>query len=381
MNKLTLILLSALALCTVSLSPQAKKQAAQASIEQSSYGYLPNGELVTQYVLTNNQGMEATVITYGGIITALKVPDKKGKLADVVLGYDKLDDYVNDTRFFGALIGRYGNRIAKGQFTLDGKKYQLPTNNGPNHLHGGFKGFDKRNWQATAFKKDGNVGLDLSLFSADGDQGYPGNLSVHVKYTLTNDNQFLIDYSAITDKPTIVNLTQHSYFNLAGKGTILDQELMINAEQITPVDKGLIPTGKIESVKGTPFDFTSLTPIGKNIDAKNKQLEYGGGYDHNFILKDSKSDGLKLAAKLVDPKSGRVMELLTTEPAVQFYAGNFLDGSDRGKGRNFEFRSGLCLEPQHSPDSPNQDHFPSTVLRPGEVYKTSMVYKFSTTSN
>lgn len=349
-------------------------------ISQSVYGFLPNGEMVSEYTLRNMQGMQLSVISYGGIITSLTTPDKNGKFTDVVLGYDNLQDYLDGTTFFGALIGRYGNRIAKGKFTLDDKQYQLSINNGENHLHGGAMGFDKRNWQVTAFKKPGSVGLILSLLSEDGDQGYPGNLAVQVIYTLNNNNELMIDYSAFTDQPTIVNLTQHTYFNLAGRGDILNHRLQINADQYTPVDQGLIPDGRLLSVANTPFDFRQAKAIGSDIDDKDQQLSYGGGYDHNYILNKKKPGALQLAAKLTEPKSGRVLELMTTEPALQFYSGNFLNGKDSGKGQKYEFRSGLCLEPQHAPDSPNQASYPSTVLRPGQKYQSKMVYRFSTVS-
>ena len=372
--------LALLGLCAVSLSvAAAAKPSAPAgpTIEQSVYGELPNGELVTQFVLHSGAGVEATIITYGGVITSLMAPDRDGKQADIVLGYDSLQGYLDNTAYFGALIGRYGNRIGKGQFKIDGKGYQLPTNDGANHLHGGPQGFDKRNWRAVGFKEDGAVGVKLQLLSEDGDQGYPGNLTVDVVYTLSDDNELTIDYGAVTDQPTIVNLTQHSYFNLRGAGDILAHELMIPADAITPVDSGLIPTGKMMPVKGTPFDFTTLTPIGKRIEADDTQLRYGKGYDHNFVLKKSGDKAFEVGAKVMDPSSGRVLEVFTTEPGMQFYSGNFLTGDTEGKGRKFEFRSGFCLEPQHYPDSPNKPDFPSTLLQPGERYETRMSYRLS----
>jgi len=348
-------------------------------ITQSVFGKMPDGELVTKFVLTNSKGMKASIMTYGGIVTSLEVPDKNGQLTDIVLGYDNLEGYLQDSYYLGALIGRYGNRIDKGRFSIDGQQYQLPTNDGKNHLHGGFKGFDKKNWHGTAFYAADAVGVKMELFSEDGDQNYPGNLTVQVIYTLTNDNVLNVDYSAVTDKPTIINLTQHSYFNLAGKGDILNHQLTIPASHITPVNAGLIPTGELMPVANTPFDFRTATRVGERIAQGHQQLKYGMGYDHNFVLDKSKPDALELAAKLVEPESGRVLEVFSTEPAVQFYSGNFLDGTKFGKGRKLAYRNALCLEPQHNPDSPNHKNFASTILRPGEVYNTTIRYKFSTT--
>lgn len=363
---------------TACAGPAKKVDAVNLGISQSIFGKMPNGELVTQYELTNSQGMKASIMTYGGIVTSLQVPDKNGQLNDIVLGYDNLEGYLSDTYYLGALIGRYGNRIDKGQFSIDGKKYQLPTNDGENHLHGGFKGFDKRNWQATAFYADNGVGVKMELFSEDGDQNYPGNLTVQVTYTLTNENVLKVEYSAVTDQPTIINLTQHSYFNLAGKGDILNHELTIPASNITPVNSGLIPTGELMPVAGTAFDFRTGTKVGARIAGDHQQLKYGLGYDHNFVLDKTKQNALEMAAKLVEPESGRVLEVFTTEPAIQFYSGNFLDGTKSGKGRTLAYRNALCLEPQHNPDSPNHENFASTVLRPGEVYNMTISYKFST---
>ncbi|WP_313557203.1 aldose epimerase family protein [Teredinibacter franksiae] len=361
----------------LSFTACAKPSGGEASIVQSLYGTMPNGELVTQYVLTNTSGVEATIITYGGIITSLKTLDKNGKLGDIVLGYDNLEGYIADSNYFGALIGRYGNRIGKAQFSIEGKTYQLEVNDGENHLHGGFKGFDKKNWNATAFKIDGEVGLKMELFSPDGEQGYPGNVTAQVVYTLKSSNELVMDYMAITDKPTHINMTQHSYFNLAGDGSILDHQLTIPADSITPVDKGLIPTGALDKVENTPFDFRKATAVGKRIDVKNPQLAYGLGYDHNFVLNKSEEGAFELAAKVVEPKTGRVLEIFSEEPAIQFYSGNFLNGTAKGKGQTYEHRTGFCLEPQHFPDAPNQPNFASTLVKPSEVYSTRMSYRFS----
>lgn len=341
------------------------------------YGTLADGAEVTMATLTNSKGIELDVISYGGIITRLLVPDAEGQFGDIVLGLDTLDAYVASNPYFGALIGRYGNRIANGRFTLDGQTHQLATNDGDNHLHGGEQGFDKKNWGMEPFVTENGAGVVLTLVSPDGDQGYPGRLDIRVTYELTNDNELDMRFSATTDKPTIVNVTQHSYFNLAGSGDILEHEIMINADRFTPVGPGLIPTGELRSVAGTPFDFRQAKPIGQDIQADNEQLKLGLGYDHNFVLKDKASDELVLAARVTEPASGRVLEVLTVEPGVQFYTGNFLDGTLQGKGVTYAYRSGFCLEPQHYPDSPNQSDFPSTVLRPGETYSSRIVYRFA----
>jgi len=348
------------------------------SIDSAPYGKLPDGTPIDLFTLKNAQGMEAQITNYGGIVVSLKVPDKDGKLGDVVLGRPSLDDYVKSSPYFGALIGRYGNRIAKGRFTLDGVEYKLPISNPPNSLHGGNKGFDKRVWTAKPHMTDDGPALDLSYTSADGEEGYPGKLDVKVTYTLTNDDGLRIDYTATTDKATPVNLTNHSYFNLDGDGspTILDEKLMIKASHITPVDATLIPTGKLMPVAGTPFDFTKPRLIGEDINSDNEQIRFGGGYDHNFVL-DGESGKLRLVAKLYSKKTGRLMEVLTTEPGVQFYSGNFLDGTLTGKtGTPYPKRSGLCLETQHFPDSPNHPNFPSTILKPGETYRSTTEYRF-----
>lgn len=337
---------------------------------------LDNGDEVTQYTMTNSNGVEVSVISWGGIITSLKTHDKDGKLGDVVLGFDNVDGYIDNPSFFGALIGRYGNRIGNAEFTIDGVTYPLEKNDGDNHLHGGFEGFDKKNWSIKPIDSELGEALELTLTSPDGEQGYPGNLEVTVVYTLTDDDELLTDFEATTDQTTHVNLTQHSYFNLGGEGTILDHELTIPASNITPVDSGLIPTGELMDVTDTPFDFRTATAIGARVDADDEQLGYGKGYDHNYALDKTDPEAFALAATLHDPESGRVMEIYTDEPGIQFYSGNFLDGSITSRGFNFAFRGALCLEPQHFPDSPNKPNFASTLLHPGEVYEMHMSYKF-----
>jgi aldose 1-epimerase len=352
-----------------------------AGIIKQPFGALPDGRDVELYLLTNNNGMQVSITTYGGIVTSLTVPDRTGEFADIVLGFDDLDGYLAGHPYFGAIIGRYGNRIAGGEFTLDDQTYVLAQNNNGNHLHGGVKGFDKALWRAAPeFHPDGPR-LSLTYLSADGEEGYPGRLDVAVDYTLTQDDELRIGYRATTDKPSHVNLTNHSYFNLAGPGSgdILDHELLINADHFTPVDEGLIPTGEIRSVVGTPMDFRQPTAIGARIEDEDEQLRFGKGYDHNFVL-NTADTGLTAAARVSEPTTGRVLDVLTREPGVQLYTGNFLDGSVTGKGGTvYGRRCAFCLETQHFPDSPNQPQFPSTVLRPGTEYRTTTIYRFSVT--
>lgn len=352
------------------------------NIEKSSFGQTKDGTPAQLYTLTNDKGMVAKITNYGGIVTELWVPDRDGNMADVVLGFETLVDYEEKSPYFGCITGRYANRIAEGKFTLDGITYdKLAINNGPNHLHGGLKGFDKVVWEAETFETADTVGLRLGYLSKDGEEGYPGNLDVTVTYTLTNDNELKIDYEATTDKPTICNLTNHSYFNLAGHtaGTAasLAHEMMINADSFTPIiDEGAITTGEIRSVKGSPMDFTTPTPIGDHIEDACDQLKFGAGYDHNFVLNKSEGE-LSLAAKVVESITGRVMEVLTNEPGVQLYSGNYLDGFTGKNGATYPRRSAFCLETQHYPDSPNKPDFPTTTLRPGETYGTTTIFKFS----
>lgn len=349
------------------------------TITSGQFGQTLDGEAVLLFSLVNDQGVEAKITNYGGIITSLNVPDRSGKLADIVLGHDCLEGYLNRSRYFGALIGRYANRIANGRFSLNGTTYSLAHNNGPNHLHGGLKGFDKVVWKAKEVHTPDSIGLELSYLSEDGEEGYPGNLRLRVTYLLNKDNELRIDYFAQTDKETIVNLTNHSYFNLAGSGTVLDHELMINAAAFTPVSDSLIPTGEIRSVTGTPMDFTRPISIGARIKNDYEQISIAGGYDHNFVLSRN-GESLTNAARLYEPSSGRALEVFTTQPGMQFYSGNFLDGSIVGKGGTvYGKHSGCCFETQHFPDSPNHPSFPSTILQPGEEYQQTTVWKFSVT--
>ncbi|HEV7932025.1 MAG TPA: aldose epimerase family protein [Actinomadura sp.] len=343
------------------------------------FGVTPEGTRVARHTLDNGRGLRARVLTYGGVVQTLEVPDRHGRPANVVLGCASLDDYVGKSRYFGAVIGRYGNRIAGGRFRIGGTEYRLPRNNGPHSLHGGERGFDKRVWAVTAA---GDRNLSLAYVSADGEEGYPGTLHVTVTYTLTDDDALRIDYRATTDRPTVVNLTNHSYFNLAGEGSgdVYGHLLTLDAGRYTPVGPGLIPTGELAPVDGTPFDFTRPHPIGERIGDRDPQLLMGLGYDHNFVLDRESQGGLGPAARVEEPTSGRVMEVLTTEPGVQFYSGNMLDGSVTGPaGLPYGRGSALCLETQHFPDSPNQPHFPSVVLRPGEDYTSTTLYRFTTT--
>jgi aldose 1-epimerase len=354
----------------------------KAQIKPEAFHRTIDGSQVDLYTLKNSNGLEATITNYGGIVVSLKVPDKNGKLGDVVLGYDNLNDYIGfiNGPYFGALIGRYGNRIAKGRFTIDGVEYQLSVNNDPNSLHGGRKGFDKVVWQAEKVDTSDGPALKLTYTSKDGEENYPGTLRCTVTYTLTNKNCLKIEYAAETDKPTFVNLTHHSYFNLkdGGASDILGHELMIKASKFTPVDKGLIPTGELRAVAGTPFDFNKPTAIGARVEADDEQLKFGKGYDHNWVL-DRQGKDLESVASVYEPTSGRFMEVLTTEPGMQFYCGNFLNGTNKGKdGTVYQHRNGFCLETQHFPDSPNHPNFPSTELKPGEKYTSTTAYCFST---
>ncbi len=357
-----------------------QKSGGELKTTKQVWGKTDDGGEVDLYTLKNSHGVEARIMNYGGVIVSLTVPDRNGKMEDVVLGYDQLDGYLKKGSYFGAIVGRYANRIGKGQFTLDGKTYTLARNNGENSLHGGLKGFDKVLWQAKEVSASDGQALELTYVSKDGEEGFPGTLTAKVVYTLTNDNSLKIDYSATTDKDTVVNLSNHSYFNLAGAGNgdILGHEIMIAADSFTPVDDTLIPTGEIRSVKGTPLDFTAATKIGARIEDSYEQIVKGKGYDHNFVV-NGPPGTLRPAARVVEPASGRVMEVNTTQPGVQFYSGNFLDGTVTGKGgKVYQRRYAFCLETQHFPDSPNKPSFPSVVLKPGEQFRETTVYKFST---
>ena len=349
-----------------------------ASVSKAPFGVLPSGDSVHVFTLTNTNGIELRAITYGGIVVSLRTPDRQGRMDDIVLGFDDLNGYVNSSPYFGSITGRYANRIARGRFSLDGVQHQLAVNNGVNALHGGLRGFDKVLWSGSERTDSSGAGVVFTYVSRDGEEGYPGTLSVTVTYTLTNANEFVIDYEATTDKPTPVNLTQHSYFNLAGEGAgdILGHVLTLNADRYTPVDSTLIPTGELATVDGTPFDFRAGVSIGERIGQDNRQLQIAGGYDHNFVLTRTQL-GLIHAARVVEPVSGRTLDVSTTEPGVQLYTGNFLDGSITGKsGHVYRHRNGFCLETQHFPDSPNQPSFPSTILRPGETFRSRTVYTF-----
>ena len=348
------------------------------SVTKEAFGSVEEGS-VELYTLTNKHGMEVRAMNFGGIIVSIKVPDKTGHFDDVALGFDKLDGYLVNNPHFGALIGRYANRIGGAKFTLDGVQYKLAPNDGPNTLHGGIKGFDKHLWKVATFKTEDSVGIIFTRVSPDGEEGFPGNLNAKVKYTLTDQDTLIFDYEATTDKATPVNLTQHTYFNLAGEGhgNILGHELKLNADRFTPVDKTLIPTGELRPVKDTPLDFGKTTTVGARINDKYEQMVLGRGYDHNFVINRTGA-GLVWAARMHDPQSGRTLEVSTTEPGMQFYSGNFLDGTITGKqGHVYQRREGFAFETQHFPDSPNHPEFPSTILRPGKVYKSQTIYKFS----
>ena len=369
--------------CTV--ASQSGTPSMKPAAEPAPFGTLASGQAVQLFTLRNAHGIEVQFTNYGGIITSLKTPDRAGHLSDIVLGYDNLAAYVANSPYFGAIVGRYANRIARGHFTLDGATYTLAVNNGPNSLHGGLRGFDKVVWNARPFQNQEGQGVALDYTSPSGEEGYPGTVHATVTYTLTPDDRLIVDYLATTDKATPINLSQHSYWNLAGNASrdILGHVLTINADAITPVDSTLIPTGEIEPVQGTPFDFRTPTAIGARVDQRaNTQIRYGNGYDHNWVLNrgGAASDALVFAARVVEPASGRTMEISTTEPGLQFYSGNFLDGTITGKGGAvYRFRYGLALETQHYPDSPNHSNFPSTILRPGQQYRSRTVFKFGVT--
>lgn len=369
----------AAAVCLIGCASASKSPGSRsAEYDKGPFG-TADGQPVDLYTLRNGNGMEAQISTYGGIVVSLKVPDKNGQMGDVVLGYDNLESYLKETPYFGALIGRYGNRIANGRFTLNGVTYQLATNDGPNSLHGGIKGFDKRVWSANPRIQNNEPVLELQYASPDGEEGYPGTLVVRAVYRLTTDNALRLDFTATTDKDTVLNLTHHSYFNLAGQGSgdILNHVVMMPADRFTPVDATLIPTGELPSVNGTPFDFNQPTAIGARINQDDQQLKFGKGYDHNWVFNKRVGD-LTLLARVSEPTSGRVLEVLSTEPGLQFYSGNFLDGSLTGKGgKVYNFRNGFCMEPQHFPDSPNKPKFPSVVLKPGQTYRNTIIYRFS----
>jgi len=375
-RRMTGVLMCAVTFACLAQTP-AKK--GNSNVKKQAFGKLPDGTPIELYTLSNANGMEVGIMTYGGTVVSLTAPDRGGKYADIVLGMDHLEGYLKGVPFFGAIIGRYGNRIGNGQFKLDGKVYTLPKNDGDNTLHGGPEGFDKRVWKAKTEGGADGPALELTYTSKDGEMGFPGTLAATVVYTLTAKNELKIDYSAKTDKPTVVNLTNHSYFNLAGagEGDNLQHQVTIDADRFTPVDKGLIPTGEFRPVKGTPFDFTKATAIGERIGQKDEQLQFGKGYDHNWVLNKG-SAGLTKAAEVYEPKTGRVMEVWTTEPGLQFYTGNFLDGTIHGKGgKVYGIRSAFCMETQHYPDSPNKPGFPTTELKPGATYRTTTVYRFS----
>jgi aldose 1-epimerase len=376
MSALVLVLV----LCSLGTSPSiaCMNQTAAARTVKRVFGKLSDGTAVDLYTLTNKNGLEVQITNYGGSVVSLKSPDMRGQMADIVLGYDDARGYEDDRAYFGSIVGRYANRIAGGKFSLSGVQYQLAQNNGANHLHGGNRGFNKVVWQARQVRRAGGAALQLSYVSKDGEENYPGNLTVTVTYILTDKNELRIEYSATTDKETIVNLTHHSYFNLAGAGTgdILRHELRMNANRFVPTDATSIPIGELKSVAGTPFDFRRSATIGSRINEQDEQLLLGKGYDHSFVL-NKKGKELSLAAEVYEPTSGRAMQVWTTEPAVQLYTGNFLDGVKGKDGRVYNIREGFCLEAQHFPDSPNRPSFPSTVLKPGRRYTQTTVYKFT----
>lgn len=348
-------------------------------LEEKKFGRTADGDVII-YTLTNANGLELKVLNYGCVVVSLKTPDRNGVFEDVVLGFDTIEQYVKESPFFGAIVGRYGNRIAKGMFTLDGVTYKLAINNGPNHLHGGVKALDKVLWKAEENQSNEGPSIKLSYVSKDGEEGYPGKLTITVTYTLTNENEFKVSYHATTDKKTIINLSQHTYFNFSGnaKRDILDHEIMLNADRIVAVDETCIPTGELKSVAGTPFDFRTPNKVGARINDDDVQLKNGEGYDHTFVFNGDVVNKQSVAATLYDSNTGRYMEVFTQEPGVQFYSGNHLAGYKGKHGAIYHKRFGLCLETQHFPDSPNQPNFPPVVLAPGEAYQTETIYKFST---
>lgn len=370
--------------CVACLVGCATTGSSAGTISGKPFGATPDGKPVELYTLRNGKGAEASIMTYGGIVQSLKMPDRNGNYEDIVLGFDSLDgytsaSYLNACPYFGALIGRYGNRIGDAKFTLDGKTYTLAANNNGNTLHGGVKGYDKVVWSAQPKMTSDGPALELTYVSPDGEEGYPGTLKVTARYTLTDDNELKLEFTATTDKPTVVNLTHHSYFNLRGQGNgdILGHEVYMNSDKTTPVDSELIPTGEFAPVEGTPFDFRKPMAIGARINDPNTQLQYGPGYDHNWVI-NKPLGKYGLQARVTEPTTGRVMEVYSDEPGLQFYAGNFLDGTITGKGgKVYQRRTGFCMEPQHYPDSPNKPQFPSTVLRPGQTFHNTIVYKFS----
>jgi aldose 1-epimerase len=372
---MTGVLAGALALAGCSQTPSSNPSTEKGTskVKRQDFGKLPDGTAIDLYTLSNGKGMEAAIMTYGATLVSLTAPDKAGKYADVVQGMDGLDGYLKGVPYFGATIGRYGNRIGHAQFPLEGQTYHTPKNDGDNTLHGGVQGFDKHVWTA----REAGDGVEFTYVSKDGEEGFPGTLTAKVLYTITPNNELRLEYTATTDKPTVVNLTNHTYFNLAGQGEgdILGHEVMIAADRFTPVDKGLIPTGELKPVSGTPFDFTKSTAIGARINQADEQLQFGKGYDHNWVLNGT---GMKKAAEVYEPKTGRVMEVSTEEPGLQFYTGNFLDGTIKGKGgKVYGHRAAFCMETQHFPDSPNKPSFPTTELKPGQTYHTVTVYRFS----
>jgi aldose 1-epimerase len=358
----------------------AASTAVKANVTRAPFGAAPDGVNVELFTMTNAGGMQVQATNYGGTVTSIKVRDRSGALGDVALGFPSMEGYHDNSPYLGVIVGRYANRIANAQFKLEGRTYKLPANDGPNTLHGGVRAFDKVVWKAEPFERPGEAGVELTHVSPDGNEGFPGTLSARVTYTLTDRNEFVIDYHATTDKISVVNLTQHTYFNLAGEGSgpVLAHQLTLNADRYTPVDSKLIPTGELANVHGTPFDFRTAHAIGERINAGHRQLKLGKGYDHNFVI-NRQNDELVLAARVEEPTTGRVLEVHTTEPGVQLYTGNHLDGKLVGKaGKPYGERTGFCLETQHFPDSPNKPSFPSTTLKPGEEYKSRTVYAFST---